>query len=630
MNYIGIDIGDGESCVCLLPENSSLEPRPISITGRKSFLSAVAERDDGRILIGMDAVSAVGTHDFSIRFKSRFLKGSDADLRDMQRFLTGIHDHLVAQNLLTPDDKIVLGCPAGWNQDTRTRYLQMIKSAGFENPRLVSESRAAFLYAKHAKTIQLAPELIDSSALVIDIGSSTLDFAYVVDGHESNVGTFGDVYLGGGAIDEALLNAAVDASPQKSAILQTFKEAPEWKSYCLLAARRVKEAFFTQQSEGKENVRCSEMPVILYDMPIQLTIQANEQMIWRVVNLGIKALGNASFFRILENALADANQKTLARPPQLVLMTGGASRMKFFQGQCARTFPDALLVLCDEPEYSIAKGLAYAAKVDEEIFGFNAAISAFLQKGRIAEETDAYMPVTANALTDTITDIAFIQIKNMIERWRTGDFATLDDMNRAMPQELKKAMETPMLRSSITGLIQSHIKHVCLSLQPDIDDICTVYHVARSQMQLVQTDFIPTNAIHHSVDLRDGLPQLTKAVQGIITALVAGVMLLIPGSQILDLVIIAIAAVTVMLGKSYISDITSSINIPLFIRKQLSVDKIATADMRQKLHDQFQTQLGDNAALLEHISSVINASISSHIQRMAQKTEIAISSGDDT
>lgn len=629
MNYIGIDIGDGESCVCVLPGSSSIEPRPISITGRKSFLSAVAAAADGKTLIGMDAVSAAGTQDFSIRFKSRFLKGSSTDIRDMQRFLNGIHDHLAEQNLLSPDDKIVFGCPAGWDQETRTRYLHMIEQAGFHAPRLVSESRAAFLYAKHAKTIQLAPELIDSSALVIDIGSSTLDFAYVVNGRESNVGTFGDVYLGGGAIDEALLSAAVDASPQKHEILQTFEEAPEWKSYCLLAARRVKEAFFTQQSEGKDNVRCSEMPVILYDMPIQLTIQANEQMIWRVINLGIKALGNASFFRILENALSDAKRKTLTCPPRLVLMTGGASRMRFFQMQCTRTFPDALMVLCDEPEYSIAKGLAYAAKVDEEIFGFNAAITDYLQQGRVAQETQAHMPVTLNALTDTVTEIAFIQIKDMIERWRNGSFTTLDDMNRAMSREIRQAMETPMLRSTVTGLVQEHIKHVCLSLQPDIDAICSVYHVARSQMQLVQTDYMPTDVIQQPVDLRDGFQQLTKAIQAIITALVTGVMLLIPGGQIIDLVIIAIAALTVMLGKNYISEITSSINIPVFIRKQLPVDKIASAELRQKLHDQFQTQLRDNASLVEHISSVINESISSHIQRMAQKTEIAISSGDE-
>lgn len=57
MNYIGIDIGDGESCVCFLPGGNDIEPRPIPITGRKSFTSAVAMDAEGGILIGMDAIS---------------------------------------------------------------------------------------------------------------------------------------------------------------------------------------------------------------------------------------------------------------------------------------------------------------------------------------------------------------------------------------------------------------------------------------------------------------------------------------------------------------------------------------------------------------------------------------------
>ena len=67
---------------------------------------------------------------------------------------------------------------------------------------MISESRAAFLYAKYAKTVALDLDILRQSALVIDIGSSTLDFAYIVDGRETGVGTFGDTHLGGGLLDE--------------------------------------------------------------------------------------------------------------------------------------------------------------------------------------------------------------------------------------------------------------------------------------------------------------------------------------------------------------------------------------------------------------------------------------------
>lgn len=66
------------------------------------------------------------------------------------------------------------------------------------------EPRAAFLYARHARGLRVHPELMKKSAMVIDIGSSTTDFAYIVDGHQQNVSLFGDTNLGGGLIDELI------------------------------------------------------------------------------------------------------------------------------------------------------------------------------------------------------------------------------------------------------------------------------------------------------------------------------------------------------------------------------------------------------------------------------------------
>ena len=160
MNYIGIDIGDGESCVCYLPAGSDIEPRPLTLTGKQSFISAIAENERGETLIGMDAVHAPQVRSFSIRFKSRYLHSSPEALQDMRRFLEGIYQILKRQDSLQSGDQVMVGCPAGWNSQARSDYLSMIQSAGFSNARLISESRAAFLYAKHARTIQLNPELI--------------------------------------------------------------------------------------------------------------------------------------------------------------------------------------------------------------------------------------------------------------------------------------------------------------------------------------------------------------------------------------------------------------------------------------------------------------------------------------
>ena len=68
--------------------------------------------------------------------------------------------------------------------------------------------------------------------MVIDIGSSTTDFAYIVDGHQQNVSLFGDTNLGGGLIDERILAHALAASKDGRRFAPCLRESPAWRSYC--------------------------------------------------------------------------------------------------------------------------------------------------------------------------------------------------------------------------------------------------------------------------------------------------------------------------------------------------------------------------------------------------------------
>lgn len=624
MNYIGIDVGDGESCVCVLEQHSGIEPCPIALTGRKSFISAVATDAWDRPIIGMDAIGDSAATDFAVRFKSKFLRGEERDVRDMRRFLRGIYEELVQMNVLTREDKVVLGCPAGWDHRARERYLALIREAGFPSPRLVSESRAAFLYAKHARSIQLDAQLLQHSALVIDIGSSTLDFAYVLEGRESGVGTFGDVYLGGGAIDEALLAAAVNASPQRAAIKAVFEEAPEWRNHCLLSARRVKEEYFIRQSEGQNGVQCRETVTILYDEPFSLLIQANDQLMWRIIQLGVKALDGQSFFQMLNAALAYAVRQTKDFPPELVLLTGGASRMKFFQEQCAAHFSNAHLVLCAEPEYSISKGLAFSARVDEQIFAFNAEIRAFLESGALRAAIARRLPEVIDVLTGAMTDIVFGEVGAAIADWQNGRYATLEALNRALPDRLRQSLASPVPKEAVAAAINGRMAEICLSIQGEIDRICLAHHVEQSQMRLVQVDALSPESVRAPFEIGDEAACLTRPLQIAITGMVAGILLLIPGGGIVDLILIAATAAAVALGQEHLKNVTTTMNIPMFLRNRIRPERIATIDLREKLRKSIQEQIEKDTALWENVIAAVERSISEHVRGMARRTEIAI------
>jgi len=629
MNYIGIDIGDGESCVCVLPYGSDIEPRPITITGRKSFISAVALDEKGDVVIGQDAINLGTPKDLSVRFKSRFLKGDPIDERDMERFLKGISQHLRKENLLAKNDKVTVGCPAGWSNEARSRYLSMLQRAGFPNVSLVSESRAAFLYAKHTRTIQLDGDWARENALVIDIGSSTLDFAHVRDGRETNVGTFGDVYLGGGAIDEALLTAAVEASPLKSSIYETFSEAPQWRSFCLLATRYLKEEYFTRQSAGEKNIQCNDAVTLLYDLPIVLPLMVNDPMIWRIIHLGVDALGGDSFFRMLEKALISAQMHTQDCPPQLVLLTGGASRMQFFQELCHKYFPKSHMILCEEPEFSISKGLAYSTRVDEDILFFNEEIDTFVKTDRIAQAVQKRMPDLISRLSQCIAEVAYLRAQEHVNLWRDGKHKTLEDMNRAITRDVEASFAASQTNGAAYSAIQSKMEEVCLDLQPDIDNICNKHGVACSQMRLVGTTQLPDASETAAFSVGAEMTFLERTVQATVTALVAGVMLLIPGGWIIDAAVIVTTALAALFGRNVVNKFTSTMNIPKIMRARISGEKIINESTYQKILKGFEERFSQSEQLTHSVASSIEESIADYVRRMAQKTEIAIASGDE-
>lgn len=624
MNYIGIDVGDGESCVCVLPAGSGIEPRPVTVTGRRSFLSAVASGEDGAPVIGMDAVGQTAARDLSVRFKSRFLSGQGDAAEDMRRFLAGLRAAL--GDTVGPEDKVTVGCPAGWDEAARKRYLDMIRQAGFPNARLVSESRGAFLYAKHARTIQLDPELISRSALVIDIGSSTLDFAYVVDGRETNVGVFGDVYLGGGAVDEAILDVAVRSSPRRQEIERAFAEAPAWRSHCLLAARRVKEDYFTQQSEGAKNIQCQELVTLLYDEPVDLLLQVNDPLVFRVIQMKTGALGGRSFAGMLESALHSAAQKTDARPPELVLLTGGASRMGFFREQCAREFAGSVIVLCDEPELSIAKGLAYSARVDDIILAFNKAIEDFLAGDAISGAVRSRMESLIAAVSDHMAGLTCAAVREHFARWKRGGYVTLEDMNAAVVKGVGEALASREEQAALGSVVENELMQICLTIQPRIDSVCRQYGMAVSQMQLAGARGL-TDGLTTPADLGGDLAFFSKSIQALIVALVGVVLMAIPGGGVVDLLLFAVAAVAVPILHMPIDQFAARLNMPVPLRQLISADSVVTADLRARVAKAFVDKLAENDRFRRRMSEGIEKSIAAHVGSLAKKTEIAITSG---
>src|SRR5699024_2998842 len=140
----------------------------------------------------------------------------------------------------------------------------------------------AFLYARHARGLRVDPALMLKSALVIDIGSSTTDFAYIVDGHQQELSLFGDTNLGGGLLDAVILERAVKASPDRKELEQVFAQSPAWYSYCELEARKLKEAYFTDEEKWQEAALRRQL-IVCYDRTLMLELSLDAKAVEEIV-----------------------------------------------------------------------------------------------------------------------------------------------------------------------------------------------------------------------------------------------------------------------------------------------------------------------------------------------------------
>ncbi|MCL1855830.1 MAG: Hsp70 family protein [Clostridia bacterium] len=628
MRYIGFDMGDGESAVAIFQQGSGIEPIIQPIGGSRSLLSAVG-RVHGEIVIGEQAYTDALAEGLSVRFKSRFTYDTGS-YEDIVLFAKGVLRALKEADAIHDQDVLVVGCPAAWNAASRRRYHDLLLRAGFGSLQIISESRAAFLYAKYAKTVALEIDVVSESALVIDMGSSTLDFAYIVDGRETGVGTFGDIRLGGGVLDEELLRRAVENSRNKEKIKEVFRESKSWRSYCEIEARKLKERYFSQEPTDPKTV-CKKQIRIRYDGVQQLQLFLDAYEAASLVEEPIAALNGISFAQAFDDALNHAKQITSDSPPQVVLLAGGTSRMRIVQEQCRQVFGDALVVCCPDPEFSVAKGLAYSGWVDENLREFRKAVAEQITNESVSSLARAALPSltpkVAKALVDLILREAAIPV---VLDWKHGDIDTLDAMTEQLQRRVENVLQSPGAEAALRPIIAAWVNGLADKMQAMVDPICDQHLVPRRDMELSFSQSGEAGKI--TVDARNILGlKLVGTMVGVVVSVLGGILCggsgiaLITAGPLGFLAGIVIGAILAVVGWSGLSGVLLKAKLPRFFR-WINVERRLLSDgVVRGLRDAMLKEI--NAKDSEFSNRVImgfTEAFQRYLHKVAQAAEIPI------
>lgn len=341
---VGLDVGDGESCIAWVSVDELAETPLLfhMAESEASVVSAYAQLADETYILGEQALLAAEAEKVNVNFKNRpkFSERGVAPLMKAPVFANLFWREFEMKHPEVANDcKIYVGCPAGWNEKEIQFYQRKLAENLEPRPvKVVPESQSAFIYVHDATMIDPGTRPV----LVVDVGSSTTDFTLVED-EPDNLG-FGDG-LGCRDIDAALRDAVIALVPDPGARERLMNERSSYEFLVWLCRHRKEAAYQGTAPERPAGTGHREWVLDTYwDTLVAYDVPALVDREWRPRLLG---------------ELTAVREYLGQRKPRLVLTTGGGSRMPFVAELCREIFsgsdvdPDL-----DEPAFTVARGLA--------------------------------------------------------------------------------------------------------------------------------------------------------------------------------------------------------------------------------------------------------------------------------
>ena len=300
-------------------------------------------------------------------------------------------------------------------------------------------------------------------------------------------------------------------------------------------------------------------------------------------------------------------------------------------GSRREVFDGAVVVVCNEPEFSIAKGLAYAGWVDDNLRAFRAAIRAEVTDARVgAVAQDAFaelVPGVVDVLCPLIVEEAAIPVAL---QWKKGEIDTLREMNNRIQRRAERVLASPMTEQALAPVLEKWLAQLTPSLQAMVDPICDRYHVPRDEMRLVLMQTGETG------DLRFGAKQLLGfSLIGILVGVALSVLvaLLCGGGGIaliatgpLGLVAgAAVGAVVAALGWPAVTEMLLGAHLPRMMRLVNVEARLRSETTQRTLRDSLFRELGGrNSEFSQKLVSAFTDAFQKYLARIAQAAEVPI------
>lgn len=591
---IGIDLGHGETSVSIVTGGNQ-NPRIVEINNKKSIITAYGKSKSLGTVIGEKVFNLPDVESLNFRFKKApSAKGFSPKI--LKDYFKALLEKIKQNKILTTDEEQVMffiGCPSGWSNSDVLSYQKVFQEVFNGKIKVVRESRAALLQAKEINLI--SNDDLKDSVMVLDIGSLTTDVSHIYSGTEDEKIDAG-VSLGSGLLDELIFEASINYSNQKDEIVSYFSKdlSKANKAKCLFVCRLAKESFFNEEDEFRNfrndvdvrNVKMGLTKSLLFEPKV------NAEVIDKILEKKIPKLGNQSWKKCFFQLLINSRNKLVERnfKPQILLLTGGASRMPFIKELCKEVFPQSKIIRYFPPEETVCKGLARWGNIYVHTNEFSEKIIKLCRK-QLPKEINRYRKMFSENISKEISEVVCDEIvKRALEKWRSGEIDTVNDIEDYLQDKIQEWLNSKKGKKLIVSSCTDLLSPLVTFINSETMSLCQDHGIPHKLLKL-DTDY-DIDKVADKIDVftplegviatTDFISFLTILIGGMILKYYVGIGMVTPFGNIVMIAVFSSFALIV--GTQVMEQKMKEAKFPLWSRKfTLSEKKILELITRSKI-----------------------------------------------
>jgi hypothetical protein len=434
MYLIGIDFGHGETTASYIDTDKQQQGvRALHILDGDSKESCKVESAVCRDLItgewrfARDFID-YSSPNFTINFKAPMNEITDEQKDAFSAFIRLVFEHIIANQsflVYNPETNeknfnIFIACPSGWNKN-EPNQIQCYKdfmSNIIPVEWIIKESDAAYFKFKAEK------QLNASSVLVIDIGSSTIDFTAYGD---NGVTALSDGKRHGASYVELSIckyykenNNTYQAAEQEATELAN--DHVNWFNGVVHYVKKQKENYYTNEFQSLNlELRNKRFKTSLGKYVFELEEILKDHLEGTILN---------KYQNLLKEDMN--NVKDQIGCPKKVILTGGASRMPWLQHLVEGIFTDSEIYRDSEPSYVVSDGITqYALAIYNLKHDINKAIGDFWKE----YDDEKISQLISEYFNSSLRDLQLPKIKYICDNFYNGDLKyNADDFDGEYPE----------------------------------------------------------------------------------------------------------------------------------------------------------------------------------------------------